>query len=51
MPAVLSGKYQYFTQADMSKLAAAGWNHRPVSLEEGVGRYVAAFLARPDPYR
>ena len=51
MPAVLAGKYQYFTQADMSKLAAAGWNHRPVSLEEGVGRYVAKFLSRPDPYR
>ena len=51
MPAVLAGKYQYFTQADISKLAAAGWNHRPLSLEEGVRRYVTDFLARPDPYR
>ena len=51
MPAALAGKYQYFTQADMSKLKAAGWTQQPLSLEDGVRRYIADFLTRPDPYR
>jgi ADP-L-glycero-D-manno-heptose 6-epimerase len=51
MPPELAGKYQYFTQADLSKLRAAGWTHQPLSIEEGVRRYFAEFLSRPDPYR
>jgi len=51
MPAALTGKYQYFTQADMSKLRAAGWTQQPVSLEDGVHHYIAGFLSKPDPYR
>jgi len=51
MPAALTGKYQYFTQADMSKLKAAGWAQQPLSLEDGVHHYIASFLSKPDPYR
>ena len=50
MPLELRGKYQYFTEADMTKLRAAGYDKPFTSLEEGVTRYVQDFLARPDPY-
>jgi ADP-L-glycero-D-manno-heptose 6-epimerase len=51
MPAALAGKYQYFTQADMSKLKGAGWLRQPLSIEEGLGRYFQDFLTQRDPYR
>jgi len=51
MPEALRDKYQYFTQARMDRLRAAGY-HRPfTSLEDGVGDYVRAYLSQPDPYR
>ena len=40
MPPDLRGKYQYFTQAEVSKLMAAGFPRPFVSLEEGVKQYV-----------
>jgi ADP-L-glycero-D-manno-heptose 6-epimerase len=40
MPADLRGKYQYFTQAEMSKLYESGFNHPIHSLEDGVKDYV-----------
>jgi ADP-L-glycero-D-manno-heptose 6-epimerase len=51
LPTALAGKYQYFTQADMSKLNATGWTRQPLSIEDGVRRYFTEFLTRPDPYR
>jgi ADP-L-glycero-D-manno-heptose 6-epimerase len=51
MPAALAAKYQYFTEADMTKLQAAGWNRQPLALEDGVRRYYQEFLTQPDPYR
>ncbi|MGQ9371424.1 ADP-glyceromanno-heptose 6-epimerase [Azospirillum sp. A39] len=51
MPADLRGKYQYFTQAAMDRLRAAGYAAPFLELEEGVRRYVQDFLAQPDPYR
>lgn len=50
MPEELRGKYQYFTQADMNKLRAAGYTAPFTSLEEGVRQYVQDFLMKPDPY-
>jgi ADP-L-glycero-D-manno-heptose 6-epimerase len=47
----LRNQYQYFTEARMNRLRAAGFAEPFSSLEEGVGDYVKAFLARPDPYR
>jgi len=43
-PPQLVGKYQSFTQADVSALRAAGYTAPFLSVEEGVGRYVRARL-------
>ena len=51
MPDVLRYKYQYFTQAEMGRLKAAGYAADLTSLEDGVADYVQTYLARPDPYR
>ena len=51
MPVELRGRYQYFTEARMEKLRAAGFTRPATPLEVGVRRYVEDFLARPDPYR
>jgi len=51
LPTALSGRYQYFTEAKMDRLRAAGWNAPATSLEEGVEDYVARYLATADPYR
>lgn len=51
MPADLVGKYQYFTQARMDRLRAAGFDGTATALEDGVRRYVRDFLTQPDPYR
>lgn len=40
MPEDLRGKYQYFTEARMDRLLGAGFDRPPLSLEEGVARYV-----------
>jgi len=39
MPPALRDKYQYFTQADMSKLRRAGINHSFYSLEDAIKDY------------
>ena len=51
MPVDLAGRYQYYTQARMDRLRAAGFTAPPTSLEDGVRRYVQDFLLQPDPYR
>ena len=51
MPEDLKGKYQYYTQADMSKLRAAGYTAPFIELEEGVRQYVQHFMAQTDQYR
>lgn len=43
-PADIRDKYQYFTEADMSKLRQAGYTTPGYSLEEGVQEYVRDFL-------
>lgn len=43
-PADIRDKYQYFTEANMSKMRAAGYTVLPYSLEEGVREYVTGFL-------
>ena len=46
MPSALKGRYQYFTEARMHKLAEAGYTKSPTSLEEGVRRFVHDHLQR-----
>jgi len=50
MPEHLQGKYQYFTQADMTKLQQAGCPVNFGSLEENVKDYVQNHLMQPVPY-
>ncbi len=45
MPEVLRGKYQYFTQADTSKLRASGYDRPITPLAESVRDYVQNYLA------
>mgnify|MGYP000916123267 CR=1 FL=1 len=44
MPEDIRDKYQYFTEADMSKLHTAGYSDNFYTLEEGVGDYVKNYL-------
>ncbi len=50
-PENIRDKYQYFTQADVSRLRDAGFDKPFTSLEDGVGTYVRQFLDSDDPYR
>lgn len=43
MPQVLRGKYQYFTQASVKKLRAAGYERQFTSLEDGVREYIQGY--------
>ena len=43
-PADLRDKYQYFTEAEMSKLRAAGYGAPFTSLEDGIADYVTEYL-------
>ena len=43
-PSDIRDTYQYFTEADLSKLRGIGYNRKMTSLEEGVSEYVREFL-------
>ena len=45
-PADIRDKYQYFTEADMSKLHRAGYPENFTSLEDGVADYVREYLEK-----
>jgi len=45
-PEDIRDKYQYFTEADMSKLHSAGYDFPLYSLEEGIEEYVAGYLLK-----
>ncbi len=45
MPEDIRDKYQYFTEANMQKLRAAGYKEEFYSLEKGVDDYVRNYLA------
>jgi ADP-L-glycero-D-manno-heptose 6-epimerase len=51
MPEVIRDRYQYFTEARMDRIRAAGFPGQSTSLEDGVRLYVQHFLSKPDPYR
>lgn len=46
MPEHLKEKYQYFTQADISKIRSAGYAKRLYTLEEGIADYVRNYLVK-----
>ena len=50
-PDEIRDRYQYFTQAEMGRLRAAGYDAPFLGVEEGVQDYVIRYLATEDPYR
>lgn len=50
-PADIRDQYQYFTQARMDRLRAAGYTKPFTALEDGVTATVRKYLSQPDPYR
>jgi ADP-L-glycero-D-manno-heptose 6-epimerase len=46
-PADIRDKYQYFTEANINKLRAIGYNRPFHSLEAGIGDYVQHYLNQP----
>ena len=52
MPPDLRGRYQYFTEAPLDRLRAAGYAAQATPLEEGVRRYVRdSLMSGDDPHR
>ena len=50
MPEDIRNKYQYFTEADMTKLKEAGYTENFHSLEDGVRDYVKNYLLKKEYY-
>jgi len=50
-PEQIRDKYQYFTEADMTKLRDAGFDGQFTSLEEGIRQYVQDYLHVEDSYK
>jgi ADP-L-glycero-D-manno-heptose 6-epimerase len=46
-PPALAGKYQNFTEADLTRLRAAGYKAPMLSVDEGVTRYVERLISAP----
>nr|MCR4931691.1 hypothetical protein [Bacteroidales bacterium] len=51
MPDSVRNQYQYFTEADLTKLRSVGYNAPFASIPDGVEQYVNGFLATDDIYR
>ncbi|MBM3568963.1 MAG: ADP-glyceromanno-heptose 6-epimerase [Alphaproteobacteria bacterium] len=51
MPEPLRAQYQYFTEAKMDRLRAAGFRQPFHSVEQGIADYVRNYLMKADPYR
>jgi len=51
MPEVIRPNYQYFTEARMDRLRAAGYTAPFTSVADGVRDYVGRYLSQPDRYR
>ena len=50
-PQDIRGQYQYFTEARMARLRAAGYTKPFTALENGVATTIERYLSQPDPYR
>ncbi len=49
-PVEIREKYQYFTQANISKLRKSGFKYKFLTLEDSIEDYVKNFLAKEDRY-
>jgi ADP-L-glycero-D-manno-heptose 6-epimerase len=50
-PVGIRDRYQYFTEAPMDRLRAAGYDNPFTSLEDGVANYIGNYLGTDDPFR
>lgn len=50
MPESLIPNYQYFTEANIQRLRAAGYHEPFASVEAGIQDFVQHYLQKPDPY-
>lgn len=50
MPEGLRAKYQYFTEADLTRLRVAGYRASLTPIEQGVAHYVHEYLSKPDTF-
>lgn len=50
MPEDIRETYQYFTEADMNKIHAAGYSQPFYSLEDGIKDYVISYLSKKEYY-
>ncbi len=50
MPENVRNQYQYFTEAEMSKVHKAGYSKPFRELEDSVRDYAQNYLMKPDPY-
>jgi ADP-L-glycero-D-manno-heptose 6-epimerase len=50
IPPVIRSNYQYFTEAGMTRLRAAGYDQPATPLEDAVRDCVQNYLSQPDPY-
>lgn len=50
MPEILRGRYQDYTQAEMSKLRKSGFKKELYKIEDAVIDYVSNYLNTPNPY-
>jgi ADP-L-glycero-D-manno-heptose 6-epimerase len=50
-PEAIRNKYQYFTQANMTRIRDAGYDQPFTSLEDGIAAYVKKYLISDDSYR
>lgn len=50
MPEDIRPNYQYYTEADLSKLRNAGYSDDTYSLEDGINDYVQNYLTKKNPY-
>ena len=51
MPEAIRDKYQYFTEASLDNLRAAGYHAETAPLERSIEDYVGAYLSQNDRYR
>ena len=51
MPSSVRNQYQYFTEADLSKLRSVGYTAPMTSVPDGVDLYLGGYLLREDIYR
>ena len=51
MPDSVRGQYQYFTEADLTKLRKVGYDRAMTSAPAGIEYYVREFLMKEDCYR